>query len=222
MAYTRFDWDPGKDAENQRKHGISFSRAQYAFADPQRVIAKDSTHSQTESGSTASVKSMVICSQCGSLTAPQSFESLAPVIGARERPSMSAKIKYTDEPLGEIQVIPDFLPSPAEIYGRLAQDWLEGIRTLLIVVDGSPVTADQKWQLLRASVAVEGRSVTLYEEVHSQHRLGSRWVQQRFLGSLARLIPAGCKPIILTDAGFRSPWFDAVKRRHSISISEVN
>ena len=48
MAKTRFDGDPDKDAENQGKHGISFSRAQYAFADPQRVIAKDETHSQTE------------------------------------------------------------------------------------------------------------------------------------------------------------------------------
>ena len=48
MADTRFDWDPGKDAENQRKHGVSFSRAQYAFADSQRVIAKDVTHSQVE------------------------------------------------------------------------------------------------------------------------------------------------------------------------------
>lgn len=48
MAHTRFDWDPDKDAENQRKHGVSFSRAQYAFADSQRVIAKDVTHSQTE------------------------------------------------------------------------------------------------------------------------------------------------------------------------------
>ena len=48
MAHTRFDWDPDKDAENQRKHGVSFSRAQYAFADSQRVIAKDETHSQTE------------------------------------------------------------------------------------------------------------------------------------------------------------------------------
>ncbi len=37
---------------------------------------------------------------------------LALVIGAKERPSMSAKIKYTDEPLGKIQVVPDFLPSP--------------------------------------------------------------------------------------------------------------
>jgi len=48
MANTRFDWDIDKDAENQQKHGVSFSRAQYAFADPQRVIAKDITHSQTE------------------------------------------------------------------------------------------------------------------------------------------------------------------------------
>ncbi|MCX7147795.1 MAG: hypothetical protein NTY05_00055 [Rhodocyclales bacterium] len=28
------------------------------------------------------------------------------------------KIKYTDEPLGKIQVVPDFLPSPAELAFR--------------------------------------------------------------------------------------------------------
>ena len=48
MANTRFDWDADKDAENQLKHSVSFSRAQYACADPQRVIAKDITHSQTK------------------------------------------------------------------------------------------------------------------------------------------------------------------------------
>jgi uncharacterized DUF497 family protein len=48
MAKARFDWDTDKDAENQRKHGVSFSRAQYAFADLRRVIAKDEAHSQTE------------------------------------------------------------------------------------------------------------------------------------------------------------------------------
>jgi uncharacterized DUF497 family protein len=48
MAKTRVDWDPDKDAENQGKHGVSFSHAQHAFADPQGVIVKDETHSQTE------------------------------------------------------------------------------------------------------------------------------------------------------------------------------
>ena len=41
MAATRFEWDPGKDAENQEKHGVSFAVAQFVFADPRRVIAMD-------------------------------------------------------------------------------------------------------------------------------------------------------------------------------------
>jgi uncharacterized protein len=48
VATVHFDLDSKKDAENQRKHGVSFAIAQYAFADPRRVIAKDISHSQTE------------------------------------------------------------------------------------------------------------------------------------------------------------------------------
>jgi len=48
MKKTRFEWDVNKDAENQEKHGISFSLAQHAFADPCRVIAEDLGHSETE------------------------------------------------------------------------------------------------------------------------------------------------------------------------------
>ena len=43
-----FEWDPAKDAENQRKHGVAFVDAQQAFLDPRRVIAKDLSHSQAE------------------------------------------------------------------------------------------------------------------------------------------------------------------------------
>ena len=31
---------------------------------------------------------------------------------------MSTKIRYRDEPMGEIRVVPDFLPSPAELAFR--------------------------------------------------------------------------------------------------------
>lgn len=48
MKKTRFEWDADKDAENQKKHGVPLSLAQYAFADPNRVIAEDLTHSKTE------------------------------------------------------------------------------------------------------------------------------------------------------------------------------
>jgi len=48
MNKTRFDWDENKDADNQEKHGVTFFQAQYAFADPHRVIAEDLSHSETE------------------------------------------------------------------------------------------------------------------------------------------------------------------------------
>ena len=48
MNKVRFKWDEEKNRENQKKHGVPFSLAQYAFADPSRVIAEDVSHSQTE------------------------------------------------------------------------------------------------------------------------------------------------------------------------------
>jgi len=48
MAKARFDWDPTKDQENQRKHGVAFAVAQVAFADTRRVIAEDQSHSSSE------------------------------------------------------------------------------------------------------------------------------------------------------------------------------
>ena len=42
---TEFEWDTDKDLDNQEKHGVSFNIAQYAFADPNRVILEDLTHS---------------------------------------------------------------------------------------------------------------------------------------------------------------------------------
>ena len=48
MIETHFEWDLDKDSVNQKKHGVPFHRAQYAFADPRRVVAKDLSHSQSE------------------------------------------------------------------------------------------------------------------------------------------------------------------------------
>jgi hypothetical protein len=97
-----------------------------------------------------------------------------------------------------------------EVYRRLAQQWLHDVDHWLIVVDWSDVTADQRWQLLRASVVVEGRSVTLYEEVHPQKKLGAPAVHRVFIERLARIVPAGCRVTVMTDAGFHAPWFKLI------------
>ena len=48
MAATRFERDPDKDKENQRKHGVAFASAPFAFGDPIRVIAEDLSHGSGE------------------------------------------------------------------------------------------------------------------------------------------------------------------------------
>lgn len=48
MARVRFEWDDAKDSDNQRRHGVAFSLAQFAFADRERVIARDLSHSEAE------------------------------------------------------------------------------------------------------------------------------------------------------------------------------
>lgn len=48
MSMESFEWDPEKDLLNQAKHGVSFSEAQTAFSDPDRVIAEDLSHSHRE------------------------------------------------------------------------------------------------------------------------------------------------------------------------------
>jgi uncharacterized protein len=48
MKKVSFEWDEAKNSENVRKHKVGFELAQYAFADPQRVIAQDLNHSDIE------------------------------------------------------------------------------------------------------------------------------------------------------------------------------
>ncbi len=48
MKRARFEWDSEKDEENQAKHNVSFSLAQHAFLDPNRIIVEDINHSSEE------------------------------------------------------------------------------------------------------------------------------------------------------------------------------
>lgn len=98
-----------------------------------------------------------------------------------------------------------------DLYTALARQWLTGLPQLLIVVDWSSLTADMQWHWLRASVVCDGRSITLYEEVHPRKHLGSLTVHTRFIKQLAQLLPKSAHPpIVMTDAGFRNPWFRLV------------
>ncbi len=48
MVAGVFEWDEQKNNLNNEKHGVRFEVAQYAFADTNRIIAEDKSHSGRE------------------------------------------------------------------------------------------------------------------------------------------------------------------------------
>lgn len=64
--------------------------------------------------------------------------------------------------------------------------------------------------VLRAVLPATGRGITLYEEVHPKKKENNAKVHKQFLARLRSVLPEGCKPCILSDAGFKNPWFKAV------------
>jgi len=97
-------------------------------------------------------------------------------------------------------------------YAALARRLLAGVAEPLIVIDWSDLKEDQSLHLLRASLPVGGRSLTLYEEVHPQRHLGNRQVQHRFLQQIKALLPATAAPILVADSGFKVPFYREVER----------
>ena len=113
------------------------------------------------------------------------------------------KIKRMDRLLSN----PHLYQERSSIYTALTQRLVKGVAEPIILIDWSPLCADQSWQLLRAALPVGGRTITLYEEVHPQSKLGNRKIQHQFLSTVATMIPVTCHPIIVADSGFKTPFF---------------
>ena len=76
----------------------------------------------------------------------------------------------------------------------------------LVIIDWSDYTHNRSHILLRASVPVGGRALTLYEEVHPLGCYGNAAVEKAFLHTLLTCLSTDSQPIIVTDAGFIGPW----------------
>ena len=96
-----------------------------------------------------------------------------------------------------------------QVYANMARWLLRGERPV-IVIDWSDLKADKAWCLLRAAVPVGGRTLPVLDMVFPGTQAGSPMAEQCFLRRLKQLVPASVTPIVVTDAGFRSPWFRAV------------
>ena len=95
------------------------------------------------------------------------------------------------------------------VYRGMARWLLRGPHPV-IVIDWSDLKADKAWCLLRAAVPIGGRTLPVLDMVFPGAQQGTPGAERHFLERLRRLIPETITPILVTNAGFRAPWFRAV------------
>lgn len=118
------------------------------------------------------------------------------------------KIKSIDRLIGNSHLHRE-LPA---IYKNFYRPFIACMSTLYIIVDWTGCCS-QDIHLLRASIVRDGRSITIYNEMHPVNMLGNATVHHNFLRALKKQIPPDKKVVVITDAGFVTPWFKAVRKQ---------
>jgi hypothetical protein len=116
-------------------------------------------------------------------------------------------LKAVDRLLSNVHVQQSILP-----LSRAMAAWLLSPRRPLVVVDWVDLQRDGLWCALRAAVPMQGRTVTVFERIYPIKQINSPLAERDFLAALAHVIPEEVRPILVTDAGFRSAWFGEVAR----------
>jgi hypothetical protein len=131
-----------------------------------------------------------------------SLTSLGRAIAVRTAPKHG--IKRIDRLLGN----PKLHAEQLTFYRAIARRLISPESRPVLLVDWTAVTPEI-WALV-AAVCFEGRALIVYAETHPISRYLKPDVNAEFLLRLQAVLPAGCRPIIVTDAGFRSPWMKLV------------
>jgi hypothetical protein len=113
------------------------------------------------------------------------------------------RIKMCDRLLSN----PNLQNETTDIYRTIARRLIGAKRRIQIAVDWSEIRSDSSIHLLRAATIINGRAFTVYEQLYPQAMLGSPKAHRQFMIALRCILPPDCKAIIITDAGFKSPWF---------------
>jgi len=120
----------------------------------------------------------------------------------------SSNIEKVNRLLGNKHLYLEYRAFYQLMASRLIPNWMSP----WIHVDWSCINATTNLYLLRASISVTGRSIVIYEECHPKKKENNHTVHKQFLTNLKATLPPCATPIIVTDAGFRAPWFIAVRQ----------
>ena len=147
--------------------------------------------------------------------------------GLAQSTSVKSAIKRVDRLIGSDHIAQEAQQIGAALLACLCRM----TSTLVIAVDWSAAAPGGAFVELRAAVTWPGagRALSVYQQVYPYKRLGDPQAERAMLHTLRRWIPAGVQVIVVTDAGFRRPWFTQVERlgwswvgrvRQGVSLSQ--
>jgi hypothetical protein len=113
-------------------------------------------------------------------------------------------IKRVDRLLGNPKMVGD----RSHFFRAMAQRLLSGCVRPVVLVDWTH--AGGPHEALVAAVPVGGRAVPIYIEVHPLKKLGNVAIEKHFLRVLKTIVPWQCRCVVVSDAGFKGPFFQAV------------
>lgn len=123
---------------------------------------------------------------------------------------LKAAIKRVDRLIGNPRIADE-----AQVIGSVLMARLCALQSpLVIAVDWSAVSPGGTFVELRAAVTWlgMGRGLTIYQRVYPQPLQGNAEAERALLNTLRSWVPTGTAVIVVTDAGFRRPWFAHVER----------
>src|SRR5688572_13915708 len=115
------------------------------------------------------------------------------------------RIKAVDRLIGNASV----QRSVPMLYAALAALILGRIRRPVLLVDWTG--ADPGFAVLSAKLSFRGRALTIFSRTFPKNRKCSPHAEREFLETMRAIVPPGCTPILVTDAGFLNEWFDSVR-----------
>ena len=118
------------------------------------------------------------------------------------------KIKAADRLLGN-----RWLQAELPLFYRGLAKWLlRGLRNPVLLVDATGAGPHQTE--VTAALSFTGRALPLFSRVYrNKDKPLSPKNQRQFIRSLANVLPTDSVPILVTDAGYHSAWFEAVLKQ---------
>ena len=119
--------------------------------------------------------------------------------------SIKHRVKAVDRFIGGSAIQTEI----SKIYAALANLLLRFTARPIVLIDWTG--AESGFYVLSAKIAFAGRALSILSRTYPGKKNANPDVEREFLDELKTIIPARCRPVLVTDAGFLFKWIDSVR-----------